>query len=115
MLSGKPGLVHFARLMPDLEPLHDSGDLRALINQISKDVAEAEAKGEAPDHYVGGMDLEPNEHYDFLVVLARTTHEWNVLCTKLELEPSKRRHRVGIGRGVPATKLIEMLEAKDGK
>jgi len=58
---------------------------------------------------VVGMALNPHEHYDYLVVLATTTHEWNVLCERLALEPTKRRKTMGTCRGVRASKLIELL------
>lgn len=105
----------FGRLMPDLTELNDHAELRLLLSQIHKEEIEKEAKGEVENHHVPGMELQAHEHYDYVVVLCSTTQEWNVLCTRLGLEPSKRRNRVGVGRGVRAAKLIEMLEAPDGK
>jgi len=65
---------------------------------------EEEANAEVP-----GMALEPHEHYDYLVVLATTTQEWNVLCDKLGLEPEARRKRMGTCRAVRANRLLEAL------
>ena len=56
------------------------------------------------------MDLQPHEHYDYLVVLATTTQDWNVLCEKLGLRPKKRRGRMGTCRAIRAEKLLELLE-----
>jgi hypothetical protein len=61
---------------------------------------------------VEGMALEPHEHYDYLVVLATTTQEWNVLCERLGLEPEKRRHgRMGTCRAMRASKLLDRVTA----
>jgi hypothetical protein len=99
----------FSRLIPDLGALTDHADLRLLLDQIHTEAVEQEKKGEADDHYVAGMQLEPHEHYDYIVVSATSTHEWNVLCTKLGLEASKRRNRVGAARGISAKKLLDIL------
>lgn len=62
---------------------------------------------------VEGMPLEPHEHYDFLVVLCTSTHEWHILCDKLGLKPEKRRGRMGTCRAVRAAALLTLLA--DGK
>ena len=61
------------------------------------------------EHDIANMELEPHEHYDYLVVLCSNTHEWNVLCDKLKLEPVKRRKRMGTGRAIHAAQLFELL------
>ena len=58
---------------------------------------------------IPGMELQPHEHYDYLVVLATTTHEWNVLCDKLGLSPEKRRGRMGTCRAIHADRLITKI------
>lgn len=65
-------------------------------------------------HDVPGMALEPHEHYDYLVVLCTTTHEWNVLCDKLGLEPVKRRGRMGTCRAIRAAQLFDLLARAAG-
>lgn len=102
----------FALLLPEIGDLTDDGDIRLMLEQIHKEAQEKEKKGELQEHYVPGMDLEPNEHYDYVVVLARNTHEWNVLCTVLGLEKSKRRNRVGVGRGISAERLLNIIGDK---
>jgi len=99
----------FARLLPDLGPLTEHADLRLLLDQIHTEAVVKQDKGDADSHYVAGMELEPHEHYDYIVVSAVSTHEWNVLCTKLGLEPTKRRNRVGAARGISAKKLLDLL------
>lgn len=100
----------FARLIPDLVELNDHAELRLMLDQIHKEAVEAEDAGTAPDHYVAGMELEPHEHYDYVVVAASSTHEWNVLCTRLGLQPSKRRNRIGAARGIKASDLLKLLK-----
>jgi hypothetical protein len=56
------------------------------------------------------MALQPHEHYDYLVVLATTAQEWNVLCDRLGMVPDKRRGRMGTCRAIRAGKLIEALK-----
>jgi hypothetical protein len=105
----------FENLMPDLAELQESADLRLLLDQIHQQEVEREESQSSPEHHVPGMDIEPHEHYDYLVVLARTTQEWNVLCTLLGLEASTRRHRAGVARGIPAAKLLDILQPDEGK
>jgi hypothetical protein len=56
------------------------------------------------------MELRPHEHYDYVIVLARNTQEWNRLVELLDLQTIRRRGRIGAARGLPAQKLIELLE-----
>jgi hypothetical protein len=63
------------------------------------------------------MELQPHEHYDYLVVLASDSHTWNVLCEKLGIEPreyhaGRTKSRIGVCRAVRAETLLEKL--KDG-
>ena len=101
--------VAFARLLPDMGPLTDHADLRLLLDQIHTEAVTKQSDGDTETHYVAGMELEPHEHYDYIVVSATSTHEWNVLCTKLGLEATKRRNRVGAARGISAKKLLDLL------
>jgi hypothetical protein len=62
------------------------------------------------------MELQPYEHYDYVLVLARNTTEWNELCDILQLRreegsPDVRYSKVGLGRGVPASKLLQLLKS----
>lgn len=75
------------------------------------------AGGIEPDAGPREMELVPHEHYDYVIVLARNTHEWNRLCELLGLGIVRRGRgnfqRIGVGRGIEAAKLIELLTAKD--
>ena len=72
----------------------------------------------APDNGPDEMDLRPHEHYDYVIVLARTTQEWGQLCDLLSLEPvgvgRGKQRNIGLGRAVQASKLITLLE-QNGK
>jgi len=59
------------------------------------------------------MALQPHEHYDYLVVLATNTHEWNILCERLNLLPEKRYSRVGTCRAIKAERLLALLSESD--
>ena len=91
----------------------DSAEMRRFLTELRpQDVAAEEEEPENNkdlEHDVPGMELGPNEHYDYLVVLARTTREWNVLCDALGVKQLERRGKTGIGRGVPAADLIHAL------
>jgi len=92
----------------------DSADMRRFLSELRPedvhDEDSANNKGEEDlEHEVPGMELEPNEHYDFLVVMARTTREWDVLCDVLGLEKSKSKGQMGVCRGVPAADLLRVL------
>ncbi len=68
----------------------------------------------APDDGPDEMDLRPHEHYDYVIVLARTTQEWGQLCDLLSLTPISvgrgKLRNIGLGRAVPASTLINLLE-----
>jgi hypothetical protein len=60
---------------------------------------------------IAAMELRPEEHYDFLVVMATGPREWNQLVEKLELQPQPQRYgKFGISRGVRAKLLLEKLK-----
>jgi hypothetical protein len=53
------------------------------------------------------------EHYDYVLVLASNTNEWNILMDLLGLKTVRRNTRkpkFGIGRGVKASTLIELIQ-----
>ena len=88
--------------------LDDNAELRKLLTDMQADLEIEEEEDETPAE-VPGMALQPHEHYDYLVVLASTTHEWNSLCDLLELKTVQRRKRIGICRAIRANKLIALL------
>lgn len=108
--------------------------LAALIGQVETNKAELHvlfeemyAGCEDADEASGGsgaakgdplpaMELQPYEHYDYVIVLATNVHEWHALIEKLGLErvdssitETTTMKKVGLGRAVRAGKLLEML------
>lgn len=92
--------------------------LRKMLEEMAARIPEKELDGR-DRNALGGpveMDLRPHEHYDYVLVLASNTQEWNQLADLLDLKPIKRRGRIGVGRGFPASKLIGLLQGlKDDK
>ena len=61
------------------------------------------------------MLLKPHEHYDYVLVLAKNTHEWMRLVEVLDLPyVTRRMGKVGVGRAILASKLLWLLEKRDG-
>lgn len=97
------------KLLDGIE-LDENAALRRMLADIhDKLVVEEEETKEEERHEVEGMSLQPHEHYDYLVVLATTAQEWNVLCDRLKLIPEKRRGRMGTCRAIRAGRLLEAL------
>jgi len=91
-------------------------EVRRLVDQIRDDFLRETAR--PPKEYAPGpkeMELLPNEHYDCLVILARNRLEWNRLCDLLGVEVRTKpgTHRVGIMRGIPAERLLALLEKRE--
>jgi hypothetical protein len=120
-----------AKILATYDPLsamalQDDGQLEKLLGQINSDdnaelrrmladlhdklATEVEKSGD-DKREVRGMALQPHEHYDYLVVLASTTQEWNVLCGRLGLEPAIRRGGIGTARAIRASQLLPKLTA----
>ena len=72
-----------------------------------------EIVGEGPPE----MELVPFEHYDYLVILADNTMDWEWLCEKLGIEkvnasPITGKRKIGLGRAIKAKKLIEFMQER---
>jgi hypothetical protein len=98
----------------------EEAELRKLIDEMLSRLGdedgdeEEESNGEGPD----AMYLRPHEHYDYVLILASTTNEWNILAELLDLKVVRRNSRkpkFGIGRGVKASRLIELLRGEHGE
>jgi hypothetical protein len=64
------------------------------------------------------MELQPFEHYDYALVLFRTTFDWLWFCERMGLQkvdgsPDPRRKKVGLGRAIPGDKLVAALREAD--
>jgi len=100
-------------LLGDVRP--EDASVRELIDDLARGLpSEPGAEGEDDTANAGpaDMNLRPHEHYDYVLVLARTSHDWNRLAEFLGLEkiPIGRRRKLGYGRGYPAERLLELLE-----
>ncbi len=99
----------------------EEAELRKLIDEMMAKLELDAADDQAGDDEVGpgpeAMYLRPHEHYDYVLILASNTNEWNILCELLDLATVRRNTRVfktGVGRGVKASQLIEMLRMVKG-
>jgi hypothetical protein len=106
-----PDIDAFKLLLTGLE-LDEHAELRKVVTDITRKFSEKEGTGEDDRIDVPNMALHPHEHYDYLVVLASTTHEWNTLCDRLDLPIVKRRKMMGRAHGIRADALLGMLGKK---
>ena len=91
--------------------LDENAEIRRMIADMHVELEKEAADKPEAMHEVEGMALQPHEHYDYLVVLATTTQEWNVLCERLGLEPIERRHGgMGTCRAIRASAILESLQ-----
>lgn len=96
---------------------HEAG-LRKMLADLLAEARQAEfredrARSREIDDGLSAMELQPHEHYDYVIVLARSTHEWNRLCELLDLGKVRTFHgKIGVGRGLPASRLISLLEGR---
>jgi hypothetical protein len=91
----------------------ENADIRRLLTDLRpKERSNAKEAEREFNHEVPGMALEPHEHYDYLVVLCSTTHEWNVLCELLDILPTQRRGTMGTARAIRASKLLTKLQER---
>jgi len=95
----------------------EEDELRKLIDEmmarLEREAAEDQAGDEDPTEGPEAMYLRPHEHYDYVIVLASNTNEWNILMDLLDLKTvrrSTRKPKFGIGRGVKAATLIELIQ-----
>ena len=105
-----PDIDAFKGLLVGID-LDEHAELRRMVTDLISRNAAKEGTAEDDRVEVPGMALQPHEHYDYLVVLASTTHEWNVLCDQLGMEQVKRRGRMGTAHAIRADKLLELLKA----
>ena len=98
----------------------EDADLRSTLMDFQDEVTPEEgAEADAGDKAGQGppeMELQPQEHYDYIIVLARNVNDWEFLCAKLGLEKVngsliKGKSKIGLGRAVPAERLVGLLDA----
>lgn len=107
-------LMDAAALHSLLQETDDDDDafVRKLMADVESELAADVQTTGAKAHQVDGMALEPHEHYDYLVVFAQSSHEWNVMCDRLGLKPEQRRAKMGTSRAIRATRLLEKLNQR---
>lgn len=90
-------------------------DLLLTLGQEAEAAAEGPEPGLTSSHDpTPAMGLQHFEHYDYVVVLAKNVHDWNVLQELLGIEQvefrlSDGRSQFGLGRVVDAKAVIERL------
>lgn len=99
----------------------DSAALRRMVDDLRLSVPEEDdiaalLSGEPTgDVDVDKMELQPEEHYDFILILADNVNDWNRLVRLFDLPhvQSGRTHkRIGIARAVRAEKVLGMIDEK---
>jgi hypothetical protein len=95
--------------------------VRLMLDQIEdpsagREEAKKAQAAEVKQNSVPEMELLPYEHYDYVLVLARTTFDFNLLCDRLRLEKRQAtndiryRGKIGLARAVPADRLLAILK-----
>jgi Asp-tRNA(Asn)/Glu-tRNA(Gln) amidotransferase A subunit family amidase len=112
----RPDPEALGKLIQGLQ-LSDFADLRKLHSDIAdamqRVVADIEKlPAEEKDKPIPAMELQPHESYDYLIVLATRTQDWNALCDRLELQPPGRKGKLGSARGIRADVLLKHLGHK---
>jgi len=100
---------------PDLA---DELRLQEMVYELPEDGAEGpDGTGEPVIDRIGppAMELQPFEHYDYLVVLASNLNDWAWLCDRLGIKrvdasPVPAKKKIGLGRAIPAARLIAALD-----
>jgi hypothetical protein len=96
--------------------LDENAEIRRMLADLHEDLVKEVAEADEPLHEIEGMALQPHEHYDYLVVLATTTQEWNILCERIGLEPTGRQHGgMGTCRAIRASKLLDLIPTQPAK
>ena len=111
MLAELQGLVSF-----------DDADLRSLTHGLAegylgpdggKTRAEQAAEKEMNEgKIIPEMELRPDEHYDYVLVLARNRLDWNRLVEIFDLQKERKPgsdSQIGLGRAIDARVLLEKL------
>jgi hypothetical protein len=65
------------------------------------------------DQIYAQMELQPHEHYDYLIVLAENEQDYQWLCDRLKItkcQDAKKSQSIGLGRAIKASRLIKELD-----
>jgi len=83
-----------------------------------KDDADPGQDSDPNDEPIPEMELQPYEHYDYLLVLATSSFDWNFLVGRFDLESvdgstDPRHRKFGLGRAITADVLIRLIRERD--
>lgn len=105
----------FDKLFDSIEMDHAS--IRLMLDEIADtnvDVELGAAVADSPNYLTDEeMELRPDEHYDYIVILADDVNDWNRLVSlfKLKVVSSQRTHRrLGLGRAVSAKTVLGLID-----
>ena len=107
-----------AQVTTDSLEVRDLMDIVQAALRMQPDEEEAAAAPEG-ESVLPEMELRPFEHYDYVLVLARSTPDWEALCEALGLErvnasPIPGKTKIGLARAVEASKVLALIaKAKD--
>lgn len=65
------------------------------------------------DQVYAQMELQPHEHYDYLIVLAENEQDYQWLLDRLKItkcQDAKKSQSIGLGRAIKAARLIKELD-----
>jgi len=115
-----------ASIEMDAPDLADDTLLSTLKKTLGAEDFETDGAEEGDDKPVEGektipeMELKPFEHFDYILVVANNVQDWNYLCERLGIAKvdatvaglAKKVRKIGLGRAIYASKLVELLEGK---
>ena len=85
-------------------------DLKSFINRMLP------KPGESPDQdVIPTMEIEPFEHWDYIVLVFRDSRDWLVACNqlgikKVKFETFKGYKKIGLGRVLDGRKFLERIK-----
>jgi ParB-like chromosome segregation protein Spo0J len=99
----------------------DSASIRRMLDDLIEGLPDFEAQepGSAlAREHLGDIDrekmeLQPEEHYDYILILADSVGDWNRLVKLFELphvKLSRPHRRIGMSRAVRAAKVLELID-----
>jgi hypothetical protein len=88
-----------------------------MLDQISaatKDVQTTVKANAVQNAEIADIELQPFEHYDFVLVLATNVKDWDALCERLSIKKvngsAVGKKRIGLGRCVNASRVLALLK-----
>lgn len=102
-----------AQLAAEIEA--EDAEVRRMLDELlaaaPAESALAPAAQGAPRRGPVEMELQPHEHYDYVIVLARNLQEWYRLTEMFDLpRVESKTRKVGLGHGILAEKLLRKFD-----